>query len=423
MSTFKIIGGKSLKGNIKVKGAKNLALKLIAASLLAKGKTRLQNVPDILDIRKMIDLVVGLGVIVNFEYGNLVIDTENISSSVLDRDLVRHFRGSIVLVGPLLSRFKEVTIAQPGGCLIGARPIDTHLKAFEQLGIKHRESGDNHHFSQAVSTESEIHVCLDKLSVTATENVIMASVIGKRKVSLRVAAVEPEIGELIDFLNKMGAKISGRDTHFLTIEGVEQLEPASMKLIPDRIEAATLAIIGILTKGEITIENIIPGHLDIFFEKLRGANANFEIINKNGPYADLRIRRSTHLKAVNIDTRTYPGFSTDLQSPFAVLMTQADGVSQIFETLYEGRFNYLKEIASMGASVSIQSPHIFIISGPTPLYGKEIKSLDIRGGAAVMIAALIANGITTIEGIEMIDRGYERIDERLNLLGAKIERV
>ncbi len=423
MSKFKITGLKSLRGNIKVMGAKNLALKLIAASILARGKTRLTNVPDILDIRKMIDLVAGLGAKVKFENNILEIDTESINSSVLDRDLVRHFRGSIVLVGPLLSRFKEVTIAQPGGCLIGARPIDTHLNAFSQLGIRHRESGDNHHFSQGNDADKDVEVCLDKLSVTATENILMAGVIGKRKISLRVAAVEPEIGELIDFLNQMGAKITGRDTHFLEIEGVSELKSVSFNIIPDRIEAATLAIIGILTKGEIVIEDIIPSHLDIFFEKLREANANFEIIKKERGYGDLKIRRSTHLKAVNIDTRTYPGFPTDLQSPFAILMTQADGVSRIFETLYEGRFNYLKEVASMGATVSIQSPHIFIISGPTPLFGKEIKSLDIRGGAAVLIAALIANGTTVIEGIEMIDRGYERIDERLNSLGARIERL
>jgi UDP-N-acetylglucosamine 1-carboxyvinyltransferase len=423
MAKFKITGGKSLSGEIAVKGAKNAALKMIAAALIAKGNSTIRNVPDILDIQKMIKLVEGLGAMVTFKEGVLQIDTSNINSSTPNPNLVRHFRGSIVLIGPLLGRFGKLTIAQPGGCLIGARPVDTHLNALGQLGVKYKVDDDNYHIFSGDDNGGEFTVVLDQMSVTATENIIMSSVIGKKTVHLRVAACEPEIGELIDFLNKMGAKISGRDTHFLTITGVESLAPIDYTVIPDRIEAATFAIIGILTKGTITIKDIIPEHLDIFFEKLRAANANFELKHKENGLADLIIKRSTHLKSVNIDTRTYPGFPTDLQSPFAVLLTQAEGVAQIFETLYEGRFNYLKELASMGASVSIQSPHIFLISGPTPLYGKEIKSLDIRGGAAVLIAALIANGTSTIDNIELIDRGYEQIDQRLNQLGASIERI
>lgn len=423
MSKFKITGGKSLSGEITVKGAKNAALKMIAASLLASGKTIIKNVPDILDIQKMLTLIEGLGVTVKFEDNILEIDTTNIQPNNLDPDLIKHFRGSIVLIGPLLGRYNGLTIAQPGGCLIGARPIDTHLNALKQLGINYKISDDQYKISRDRQVEKEVTVILDQLSVTATENIIMTSVIGNQIVHLRVAACEPEIGELIKFLNKMGAKITGRDTHFLTIEGVKSLRPIEFTVIPDRIEAATLAIIGILTKGVLKVKNIIPDHLDIFFEKLREANANIEIINKQDGFADLLIKKSTHLKSVNIDTRTYPGFPTDLQSPFAVLLTQAEGVGQIFETLYEGRFNYLKELASMGASVSIQSPHIFLISGPSPLYGKEIKSLDIRGGAAVLIAALIADGVSVINNIEMIDRGYEKIDERLRSIGAIIERI
>lgn len=411
-------------GEIEVKGSKNLALKLIAASILAKGITTLKNVPDILDIQKMIELVRGLGARIEFSRGILQIDTTGLNSATPDRELVRHFRGSIVLLGPLLARFGKATISQPGGCLIGARPIDTHLDAFKTIGFRYRVNGDTYNFEYSEESEKEsITVALNQISVTATENIIMASVIGKKTVNLRVAACEPEIGELIDFLNKMGAKISGRDSHFLKIVGVNELKPVEFSIIPDRVEAATLAIIGILTKGEIKIKNIIPGHLDIFLEKLKAANANFDLVWHNDIEADLIIKRTARLKSLNIDTRTYPGFPTDLQAPFAVLLTQSAGIGQIFETLYEGRFNYLKELASMGASVTIQSPHIFLISGPTPLYGKEIKSLDIRGGAAVLIAALIADGETTIEGIEMIDRGYEKIDERLNRLGARIERL
>jgi len=423
MSKFKIIGGRSLSGEIEVMGAKNLALKLIAASILANGRTIINNVPDILDIRKMIDLLTGLGAEVVFSDHQVSIDSSTINSFTPDREIVKHFRGSIVLAGPLLARFGEAVIAQPGGCLIGARPIDTHLKAFEQLGVNCQITGDNYHFKLKKGLSGDRKVILDELSVTATENILMASCLGKSTIDLRVAACEPEIGELIDFLNLMGAKISGRDQHFIKITGVDSLKPTKFSVIPDRIEAATLAIIGILSKGNLTIKNIIPGHLDIFFEKLKSANVNFELQKQGSRYADLKIKRSTQIKATNINTRTYPGFPTDLQSPFAVLLTQAEGVGRIFETLYEGRFNYLKELASMGASVSIQSPHIFLISGPTPLFGKEIKSLDIRGGAAVMIAAMIAQGTSIIEGIEMIDRGYEKIDQRLNSIGAKIERI
>ena len=422
MAKFKITGGRSLSGEIEVKGAKNAALKMIAASILAKGKSVIRNVPDILDIQKMLNLVEGLGATVMFKNGILEIDTTNINSYSPDENLVKHFRGSIVLVGPLLGRFGQLRIAQPGGCLIGARPIDTHLNALKQLGIKYKVENDSYLINLENTPQGNVTVVLDEMSVTATENVIMSSVLGKNTIHLRLAACEPEIGELIDFLNKMGAKISGRDTHFITIQGVDSLKPVDFTVIPDRIEAATLAIIGILTKGIITIKNIIPEHLDIFLEKLKAANANFDLI-RQGNRADLVIKRSTHLKSVNIDTRTYPGFPTDLQPPFGVLLTQSEGLGRIFETLYEGRFNYLKELASMGASVSIQSPHIFLISGPTPLYGKDIRSLDIRGGAAVLIAALIADGTTTIDNIELIDRGYEKIDERLNKLGAKIERV
>ena len=423
MAKFKITGRRGLRGEIKVMGAKNAALKMIAASLLTSGTTIINNVPDILDIRKMLELVERLGSTVNFVNNKLIIDTTKVNNFAPDPNLIRHFRGSIVLLGPLLSRFGEAKIAQPGGCLIGARPIDTHLNALEQLGVKYKILSNGYHLVKVENPNKEITVTLDEMSVTATENVLMASVIGKQKVNLRMAAVEPEIGDLIEFLNKMGAKISNKDMHNLVIEGVKELHPIEYEVIPDRIEAATLAIIGIVSKSEITIKKIIPEHLDIFFQKIKEANANFEIINRKGKFADLEIKRSLRLKSVNIDTRTYPGFSTDLQSPFAILLTQAQGIGRIFETLYEGRFNYLKEIASMGASITIQSPHIFLISGPTPLYGKEIKSLDIRGGAAVLIAALIADGTSIIENVEMIDRGYEKIDERLKKLGAKIERI
>lgn len=423
MAKFKITGGKSLNGEIEVYGAKNAALKMIAASLMAKGTTVIHNVPDILDIQKMLELIRGLGARVDFSNHIASIDTTDVHSCKPDHELVKHFRGSIVLLGPLLSRFGKAEISQPGGCLIGARPIDTHLRAFEQIGYTSRLHGDSYHFEKKSAKVENITVTLEELSVTATENAIMGSVIGDSTINIRVCAVEPEIGELIDFLNKMGAKIKGRDTHFLTIEGVKELKPIEFRVIPDRIEAGTLAILAILSKGEMTIKNIIPGHLDLFLQKLKDANAKFDLIPKDNGFADLQIKRTTNLKSVNIDTRTYPGFPTDLQSPFAVLLTQADGIGQIFETIFEGRFNYLKELASMGASVTVQNPHLFVISGPTPLYGKEIKSLDIRGGAAVLIAAMIAQGTSVIEGIELIDRGYEKLDERLNKLGAKVERL
>ncbi len=417
---FKIEGGYSLNGEIKVGGSKNEALAIIAATILINGKTKLTNVPEITDVEKMLKLLESMGAKVKRNKNKIEIDSSTISSTEPDFDLVRCIRASILLIGPLLARFGKIKIPQPGGCFIGSRPVDTHFKAFENLGVRIREHPP-FYILEAPNGISPGKIILEEMSVTATENVIMAASITPGTTEVRLAATEPHVENLILFLNKAGAKIKGGGTHNLIIEGVKNLSEIEFEISPDPIEAATFAIAGAITKGDILIKDINPNYLDMFFLKFKSAGGNFKIIQKN-KLADLHIMPATMFKAINIRTDIYPGFPTDLQAPMAVLMTQAHGTSRIFETMYEGRLNYLKELIKMGANVSIQTPHQALITGPTPLYGKEITSLDLRAGATLILAALIAHGTSVINQAEIIDRGYEKIDEKLKSLGAKIER-
>lgn len=413
---FIIKGGRPLKGQIEVAGAKNAALKIIAACILSDGVCSISNVPDISDIKTMAEIIKNLGGRVKKKNSNLVIDASSLRHFHPSDILVGLMRASVVVVGPLISRFGKAKIAQPGGDLIGARSIDTHINAFKKMGIKVDQKNGYFHFE--VDKLKGQTVVLDEISVTATENIIMAACLASGETEIRLAAADPEIEDLADFLNKMGAKIQGAGTHTIKIKGVKKLKGVSHKVIPDRIEAGTLIIAAAVTKGEVEIKNIIPSHLDAFLNKLRQANVNFKILDDS-----LVIKPTTNFDPIYIDTRPYPGFSTDLQAPIAVLLTQAEGDSRIFETLFESRFNYVKELTKMGANAKILDPHTLIIRGPTPLYGKEITTYDLRAGATLIIAALIAEGKSTIENIELVDRGYERLDQRLKKLGAKIERT
>lgn len=413
---FLIEGGRPLYGQIEVKGAKNAALKMIAASILTKEPLRLSNVPDISDIKVMAQIIENLGSKVEREGEKLKIETANLSSFHPKDELVGLLRASIVLIGPLLARFGEVKISLPGGCLIGARPIDTHLDAFRQLGVSISEERGHYIFKKGRPKGKR--VILKEMSVTATENIMMMATKIPGITEIRVAAAEPEIEDLALFLNKMGAKIEGAGTHNIRIKGVKELKGLSYEVMPDRIEAATWAILAAATKGEVEIKNINPLHLDLVLSKFKEANMNFKIKDNS-----LYIRPTTEFHPINLQTQPYPGFPTDLQAPLAVLLTQAKGTSYIFETLFEGRFNYAKELSKMGAFAKILDPHTLMIKGPRPLYGKEIRTYDLRAGASLIIAGLIAQGQTTIDKVEIIDRGYEKIDEKLKKLGAKILRL
>ncbi len=418
MSKFIIEGGHSLKGTVQISGAKNAALPILASTLLTTEKCTVYNLPDICDMHTLIEILISLGSqISDFSDHGLTIDNSQVDGRNPDFMKVKKIRASILILGPLLARFKKIKVTHPGGCHIGARPIDVHLKAFEALGAKVR-SDDQFYYIETDGLKGA-RIVLDEMSVTGTENAIMAAVLAKGKSEIRLAAAEPEIVNLIECLNKMGAKITGAGSHTLRIEGVDKLHGAELEVIPDRLEAGTFAIAAAVAHGEVLIKGYRQDHLDIFTKKLRDANVKFELLDNN----QMQILRTTQIKPVNIRTDIYPGFPTDLQAPFAILMTQASGTSKIFETMYDGRLNYLKELAKMGVATNILDPHRAVISGPSVLYGKEIDSLDIRAGATLILAALIAQGQSVIDKADIIDRGYEKIDAKLTSLGAKIERI
>ncbi len=416
---FKVRGQKKLSGEVKINGAKNAALKIIPAAILGSSPSVIKNVPKISDIEKLIEIIKSLGAEIKFTGNNIEINPEKIKTFCLDEDLVKKLRGSIVLAGPLLAKFGEVILNQPGGCLIGARPIGDHLDVFRQMGVDIKKEGDNFHL---IGKPKSGHIVLGKISVTATENAIMASVFSQGITKIHVAAAEPEIKDLADFLNKMGAKIKGAGTHEIEIEGVKNLNGAEYEVLPDRIEAGTYIVAGILTDSEIVVGPIISCHNDLFFKKLKDAGAKFEFFEKDGKEY-VRTLSGRKLIACDIDARTYPGFPTDLQPQYSVLMTQADGRTEIFDTLFDGRFRYVEELKLMKAKVEILNPNRIAVEGPTRLKGAEVSSLDIRGGAAVVLASLVAEGETTINNIEFIDRGYEDMDGKLRGLGANIERI
>ncbi|MCX6812735.1 MAG: UDP-N-acetylglucosamine 1-carboxyvinyltransferase [Candidatus Berkelbacteria bacterium] len=427
MAKFIVTGGQKLEGDFVVAGAKNAALKMIAASIMIPGRTTIYNVPRIIDVLKMIEIIESLGGKSQFVGNTLTVDASEINSSQPNNNAIQQLRGSVVIIGPLLSLFGKAEFAQPGGCLIGARPIDTHLNAFKSMGAEIKYSGE--HFQIATDDDFKTGdkvVVLEEMSVTATENVMMASVLRSGKTRIEICAAEPEIADLAEFLNKAGAKISGAGTNTIVVDGVEKLQPIEYAVMPDRIEVGTIAIAAAITGGKVRIKNIIPAHLQIVLNKFRACHLDFEIEMIDEKFADMIINQKTKLQAPEtkwVDTRPYPGFPTDLQPPFVVLMTQAAGRTKVFETIFESRFDYVKWLSVMGAKIEIESPHIVEIEGKTKLHGEMIESTDLRGGAALILAALCADGETVINNTNYVDRGYENFDERLKKLGAKIERV
>lgn len=419
MSKFQIKGNSKLRGTIPISGAKNAALKIIPAAIMADGQSCINNVPNISDIHRLEDILSSIGAQIVHEQNRVTIDPTKINTFKPDSHLVKKLRGSIVIVGPLLAKFGKAVISQPGGCLIGARAIDDHLDVFAQMGIKIEKKNTEYHLKGKPKASD---ITLSKMSVTATENAIMSLVLTKGTSKIHVAAAEPEIIDLANFLNKMGADIKGAGTHEITIQGVKKLSGVNYSILPDRIEAGTYLIAAIATNSSIKIGPIIPDHMNIVLKKLSVAGGNFKII-KNKDHFYIQTSKRGDLRAESLDTRTYPGFPTDLQSPYAVLMTLANGKSQIFETLFEGRFLYTEELKMMGAKIEVLSPHIIQIKGSKDLKGTKISSRDIRGGAALVIAALVAKGETLIEDVELIDRGYERMDEKLKSVGVNISRI
>jgi UDP-N-acetylglucosamine 1-carboxyvinyltransferase len=417
MSKLIINGPCKLSGEFTVSGSKNASLPIICATLLADGVFKITNIPEISDIKNLLDIISKIGGKYTLENNTLTIDTDGINSFEPDPKKVRNIRASILLLGPLLSRFKEVKIAYPGGCFIGARPVETHIRALCDLGAEILECQDSYHLRCKKLKGSKL--ILNEISVTGTENAIMAAVLASGETEIRLAACEPHIEDLCNFLNKMGAKISGIGTHNIKIIGVTKLKAVEYSVIPDQIEAGTIAIAAAASRGDLVIHGYVQDHQDILTKKFEEIGVNFQILDNNS----IHIMPTHNFHPTKIRTDIYPGFPTDLQAPISILLTQASGNSEVYETLFEGRLNYINELNKMGANGIIKSAHEAIITGPTPLFGTDIISLDLRAGATLIIAAFIASGESTINQAEIIDRGYEKIDERLNAVGANIKRI
>lgn len=417
MKKFVIKGGKALKGEVKVGGSKNAALPIICASLLTKDKVTLENVPDISDVRSMISIIEKIGAKVKFKNHVLEINSNGLQKKNIPNDLVKKMRASILILGALLPRVGEVKMDFPGGCVLGKRSVFAHTHAFTELGCKVIDDKRGLHIKVKKIVGKKI--TLPELSVTATENALMMAAMAEGETEIRLAAAEPHVQELCLFLNKMGAKINGIGTNSLKIKGVKNLHGITHKITGDYLEAGTFAIAAVATKGKVKINGINPDHLDSFWQKLMEMGAKVELgkdcatVSANGGLSAVK----------ELKTAVYPGFATDLQAPFVVLLTQAAGVGKIFETLFEGRLNYLVELEKMGARVELLNPHQALVIGPTALKAIPIVSSDIRAGAAMVIAALIAKGETEISNIDYIDRGYEKIDQKLKSLGAEIKRI
>jgi UDP-N-acetylglucosamine 1-carboxyvinyltransferase len=415
---LKITGPRPLSGQVTVGGAKNAALKIMAASLLAGGPCRLTGIPQIVDVNTMAGVLRGLGATVDFHQdGSIVIDPSGVNKLEPSEELVIRMRASIQVMGPLLARFGYVKTRQPGGCNIGPRPIDLHLKGFSALGAEIRE--EYGFVSAKASTLRGAEILLDIPSVGATENIMTAACLAEGTTILRNAAREPEIVDEQNFLNRLGANIKGAGTDTIKIEGVKELRATDYTVIPDRVEAATFLTAIAVAGGEARIENTIPEHQQALIAKLRETGVE---IMEGDNYVIARKPWHKRLHSANIRTLPYPGFPTDVQPQFVAAMSLAEGTSEIIEGVFPLRFKYTEELTKMGAKVTVDGKQA-MITGVPALHGTTLEAPDLRGGAALILAALAAEGVTELTGIDHIDRGYEDLPGKLRLLGASIERI
>jgi UDP-N-acetylglucosamine 1-carboxyvinyltransferase len=439
MDKFIVNGGEKLIGSTKVSGAKNVALKALVAACLTEGEVVIENIPLISDLFTMIDIIEELGGVVEKEDHRLIVNIPNFSTSKISLDSAAEVRTSALFMSPLLARTREAIIPNPGGCRIGARPIDRTIEGLKQMGVEvEYRSSDGYFYMKAPNGLSGTDYTFKKSTHTGTETLIMAAVLAKGKTILRNSAEEPEIDELIVFLNSMGAKIKKTDPRTIEIDGVEKLNSANFTIGADRNEVVTLAIAALVTKGDIFVENISETGLREFIEKLEEIGGGVEI-----KASGIRFYYKGAITATNIETSIYPGFMTDWQAPWAILMTQAEGESIIHERVYESRFGYVKELQKMGAQIELFNPdvknpeefynfnieddlssnkHAARIKGPTPLHNAIVTISDLRAGATLVLAALAAQGESVILEVHHLDRGYEKFEERLSKLGAKIIR-
>jgi len=410
-----IEGGVPLSGTIRIHGAKNAALPILAASILADGAVTIRNVPRLLDIQVMLDILQDLGCRTAFRGGTVTVDGSGASSSHVPESLMRRMRSSVFLMGPLLARFGEVQVYQPGGCAIGERKIDLHLRGLEALGANIEATGNRIVCRSGRLRGAEI--ILDFPSVGATENIMMAAVLAEGRTTIVGAAREPEIQDLQRFLNEMGAIVRGAGTDTIVIEGVSSLSGCDFEVIPDRIVTGTVMVAAAATKGEVTLTGAQPGHLTSLIHVLRRAGVQIQVENDI-----MKVRATDRPRAVpRVVTSPYPAFPTDLQAQMMILLALADGVSVIKETIFEGRFKHAEELCRMGADIRLDLNTAFIRGVPR-LYGTTVEATDLRAGAALVIAGLAAEGRTVIEQVHHIDRGYDRIEDMFSRLGGRIAR-
>tara|TARA_B100001029_G_scaffold46038_1_gene36390 strand:- start:456 stop:1715 length:1260 start_codon:yes stop_codon:yes gene_type:complete len=417
MDRLLIEGGAALTGSINASGAKNSVLPILASSLLLSDKLVLQNIPHLKDVTTMIEVIGSMGANITLDEDmNIEIDTSNLNNQIARYELVKTMRASVLVLGPLLAKFGRAEVALPGGCAIGSRPVNLHLDSMKRLGAE--VTTENGYIkAKAENGLKGAEILFDNISVTGTENAVMAAVLAEGKTILKNAAREPEVIDLISCLKKMGAKINGEGTKDIEIEGVKELKPTTFKVMPDRIETATYLTAVAMTGGEVTIKNTQPDALGSILDKLKEAGAKI-IIDKDS----ITLKMEGELKAVDISTAPYPAFPTDMQAQFISLNTIAKGHSKVVETIFENRFMHVQELIRMGGDISLKG-NTALIKGKSSLKSAPVMATDLRASASLVLAGLVAEGQTKIDRIYHIDRGYERIEEKLNLLGARIERI
>ena len=418
MDYLKITGKKKLSGNIKISGAKNAALPLLASTILSSNKVNISNLPNVVDIRTLLKLLGMLGASYNHKNTKISIDTTNLNKTKATYDIVKTMRASILVLGPLLARFGHCEVSMPGGCAIGQRPVDLHLKALEQMGAKIKIKA-GYIIATVDGALKGVTIVFDKVTVTGTENIIMAATLAKGKTVIINAAKEPEVVQLCEVLVDAGVKINGIGTNRITIVGTNKklLPFKSFEIIPDRIEAGTYLCAGAITNSIVKIENIIPAHLDAVLAKFE--EMGYKILKEK---SSVTIYPAVKIKAVNITTTEYPGFPTDMQAQFMAVATMANGVSVIDEKLFENRFMHVSELIRMGAKIHLNATVATVTGTPGALIGTDVMATDLRASSALILAGLVAKGETTVHRIYHLDRGYDKLEKKLINIGATIFR-
>ena len=411
---LEIDGGVPLRGSVRVSAAKNAALPALAASLLTAEPVRLTNVPDLVDVRTMVRLVETLGATIRRERGELAAQMARVTNDVAPYDLVSTMRASVLVLGPLVARHGSARVALPGGCAIGVRPIDQHLKGLARLGAE--IAIENGYVVARASRLKAARIATDLVTVTGTENLMMAAALAEGTTVIENAAREPEVVDLATLLTAMGARIRGAGTPRVEIEGVSELAGTSHRIIPDRIEAGTLIVAGAITGGDVTVTDLVPDHLSALMAKLDECGVALEV----GP-TSVRVRGSGRPRAADVTTSPFPGFPTDMQAQVMTLLGLADGQSRVTETIFENRFMHVAELARMGARIETDGA-IAVIRGVSRYQGAPVMASDLRASAALVLAGLAAHGRTTVSRVYHLDRGYERLETKLTALGARIER-